>query len=285
MRHLTSTTVIVFIWVALFCILSSSLLNTSIFIATVQSVDSTYGCILGNTTSVSPTNRYIILTASTVTSQAILLCLFLYPLVKHRSKLRALAAKKALYTPRPPNGSLRPPLRKSHSSLKRQLTPGSVGGYQKQEDRDKSDTQQSRKLRREQRLIAVVWRVLCTAIVCVVSDVIAAVITILLGEHPRVVTNMVFNLNLIVNIISVLCSFGDWRKRLIPCCPGAGQKDDPLRPVAFEKTYKLRGNDDVISDDVFVKSHANHCEKPTSFYPNLFFHDESSTNKGDSLTF
>ena len=240
MKHLSSTPIVILIWFALGCILFSSFLNTAIFIATVESIDSTFGCILGNTTSITPISRYVILTASTVMSQGILLCLFLYPLVKHRSKLKTLAAKKMLYAACHPVDLINPAIANSLDSSQ----------FQK----EKNSIQMSRKLRREKRFISVIRRVLCTAIVCVISDVITAVTTILLGDQPRVVTNMVFNFNLIVNMLSVLCSFGDWRKRLLPCCAKAKKLDSKFQNQTptncIEKNNEFKTNKDLVSADV-----------------------------------
>ena len=202
MKNLYSRPIKLLVWFALFCIVASALLNTAIFLITVTSVDSQYGCILGETTSISPTVRYVILVLSTVISQTLLLSLFLFPLIKHRSNVKSYATRS-----------------RTASSVSQTSTGGkTISNFGRFNSiRSSATARQAKKAKREKRLIAVIWRVLLTAVVCVISDVAASVITIVLTDEPRVVTNMIFNLNLIVNVVSVLRSFGDWNDRIAPC--------------------------------------------------------------------
>ena len=61
---------------------------------------------------------------------------------------------------------------------------------------------------------ATLRRVCAAAFTCVISDLLAGLITysILIPS----VSNLIYNLNLLVNLICVICSFGDWRQRLCP---------------------------------------------------------------------
>lgn len=218
MKNLYSVPVMGLVWSALFCIIASSALNTTIFLVTVTSIDSPQGCILGETISVSPTIRYVILVLSTVASQSVLLSLFLVPLIKHRSNVKKLTARS-----------------RSMSTVS-QVSVGKKP-FGRMTAQRSSIPRQSKKIKREKRLFGVIMRVLVTAVTCVISDVVAAVVTIDLNSFPRVLTNMVFNLNLIVNVVSVLLSFGDWKDRIAPCCHLKKSKSNVSLTITMPPAY------------------------------------------------
>ena len=227
-RHLASSSIMCLIWTALFGILSSSLVNTVIFIVTVQIKDSIEGCNLGKSMTISPNIRYVILTITTVVAQGILLSLFLYPLLKHRSKIKLQASRHnpSFVTFAPTDKA-----RKRNSRDTNQMDSFSPNKL-------RISVQQSKKLRREKKLVAIIRRVLITAVVCVISDVIAAVVTIAFNDQPRVVSNLVFNLNLLVNLVSVLLSFGDWKQRLMPFLKSARPKSKNVISTLTTKTLQ-----------------------------------------------
>jgi len=235
MKHLASTTIKYLIWLSLAAVLGSLLLNTLIFTITVGARESKEGCTLGKTTFVNPLVRYVILTISTVFAQLLLLSLFLYPLLKHRSSvkmsLRATSSKTV------GNGNRKPPAAAYNSKPHPQVAvvanadvkrvihttrtdsesdAGSMRGGNQQGS--KRNFKNYKKQKRESRLMKIVLRVLITAIVCVVSDILAAIIGTALNHKPRIANNLLFNVNLLINVVSVLMSFGDWQERLLPIC-------------------------------------------------------------------
>ena len=272
------------IWLALSLIISSVLINTVIFIVTVEAEDSLYGCVLGESTSVSPTLRYVILTLSTITSQGMLLALFLYPLVKHRYKLKSLSLDKPVQVAATIAG---PREKDASADSKLKLSPSQW---------NRGSLQQTKRLSREKQLVATITRVLVTALVCVISDVMAAVVTIALNQQPRVVSNMVFNVNLLVNMVSVLFSFGDWKERLVPCFDSTKTSTEIYRTQGgFSKIARQGrncGDNNIIystSKSIDAKSELDKNPNP-SYVPALsstcgncappFANDDSSSSNG-----
>lgn len=242
MKHLGSIIVNCLIWFALVAIVGSSLLNTLIFALTVSAVDTEYGCSLGETTSVSPTVRYVVLTISSVGAQVLLLSLFLYPLMKHRASVKKTLRAAGSSTSAPPGGeggirsmngntlrkaggshmtaAANPNLRRIRSSARTESDSDTTCGGKSKSDRNRKflSFRKQKQANREKKLLRIMRRVMVMAIVCALSDIITAVVTIAFNNHPRVTSNLFFNANLLINIISVLLSFGDWQERLFPCC-------------------------------------------------------------------
>ena len=65
---------------------------------------------------------------------------------------------------------------------------------------------------------------ICTT-VCVISDGISSYLLVFVhdGVTPIMFWANIYTVNLLFNIIAVVCSFADWRKRLIPCYKGEYQ--------------------------------------------------------------
>ena len=263
MKHLASSSVIIcLIWMAFFSIIASAIINTIIFLITVRAKDSSFGCILGETVSISPTLRYVILTLSTITSQGILLYLFLYPLLKHRYKIKSFRVKTPVTIANSisigvsitvPSNRQSPTSNKyiPESPFTRQpSTPMKTWSWRS------GNFYQTKKIEREKKLLSIIFRVLITALICVVSDVIAAVATIALNNQPRVVSNMVFNVNLLVNLVSVLFSFGDWQLRLAPCCS---------KKASFNQSRKKDSRTLNQQDVIGQTENKNHFLKPPDF--------------------
>ncbi|XP_076807333.1 uncharacterized protein LOC143450604 [Clavelina lepadiformis] len=231
MKHLASKLVRCLTWFALVAIIASALLNTLIFTLTSSAVDSKLGCKLGHVTSISPTARYVILTVSTVVTQGLLLSLFLYPLVKHKTTMKK---NNMSAPPHPRVATLQSNITRPRVySSKSDSDSEAVGSRKKnQPSNGRMSVRKSKKANRQKRLMVIIRRVLITAIICVASDVITAIITLAFGQQPRVVSNMVFNLNLLINILSVLFSFGDWQERLIPCCASELRKRKKRKRLA-----------------------------------------------------
>lgn len=145
---------------------------------------------------VSNTTRFAILTVSTVVFQVSLLALFLYPLIRHRAAMKAYKV--------PTQSTMR---RKSNSSVR-----GS-------NSRRSSRKQKERKFKRQRAIVKVIRRVMITAVLCAISDVFCGLIVRVVVDDPRIVTNLIFDANLLINLGCVLASFKDWRQRLFPCCP------------------------------------------------------------------
>ena len=275
MKNVVSIFAKVLVWGTLGCIVVSVVINIIMFLATATIVDSSAGCIEQSNPLISPIVRYIVLVFSTFLSQLLLLALFLYPLVKHHLKLKVTNTPAASLTPS--KGDKRQSRIYSNSD--------SIKNSDTFWNKRQRSFRQTRNARRERRLYAIIWRVLVMAIVCVVSDMIAAVVTIALNNLPRIVSNLVFNCNIIVNVISVVMSFGDWIDRMIPCCickkPVLQKKASNRESAAFSKkmTSTLTTATDIPQDGKWrgrlESSPANPSE---SFSPSFSLRDSQGDN-------
>lgn len=208
MRHLGSRVLNVIAFIAFGIIIAASAVNMTLFLATTVSTDGVGGCVV-----ISPENflsndaRFAILTVSTVLSQASLLGLFLYPLVRHSVSMQS--TNKSNKPKTIANGSLK----KLRPSSALSPVPVTSGTWRRRGS--------SRRKKRELALLKIIKRVMLTATVCAVSDIVSGLVVRLVKEEPRVVTNLIFDVNIVINLISVLMSFKDWRVRMFPCCPNA----------------------------------------------------------------
>nr|XP_002120922.1 uncharacterized protein LOC100182467 [Ciona intestinalis] len=266
MNHLTTKKIGVVMWISLATIICSSLLNTLIFSLATTAVDSPEGCKLGVTAPIPSGIRYVILAFTSVGSQLLLLALFLYPLLKHRSTMVKSEPKAVRYTVNPPTSpplsprsptergqvkfpkSLRITMQKGHANG--QTGPASSARrYDSDSDMDsvknvQTDAanryrsfRQKKQINRQRHLVNIMWRVLATAIVCVISDVVTAVVSIAFSGHPRIVPNLIYNLNLLVNLCSVLFSFGDWKDRLFPLCANCWKEQEKRQRTSSTSAY------------------------------------------------
>lgn len=62
-----------------------------------------------------------------------------------------------------------------------------------------------------------IWRATIATSVCIISDTTAFVVTLLTEGQP-IVSNLTYDLNLIVNLICIVCCFSNWRERIFPFC-------------------------------------------------------------------
>nr|XP_039249576.1 uncharacterized protein LOC120327198 [Styela clava] len=231
MRHLGSRVLTVILFIVLIVIILASGVNMAMFLVTTISVDQEGGCQTVSPGDVlSNSARFGILTVCTVVSQASLLGLFLYPLVRHSATMQA-AKINTPQVQRKENESVRA---NRTMSFKSTLSPGTL-------TRKWRSRNSSKRKKREQALLKIIRRVMITAIVCALSDIFCGLIVRLVVEEPRVVTNLIFDVNIVINLACVLMSFKDWRVRLFPCCVQSqkskkGDKSDK-RPASDKEPY------------------------------------------------
>ena len=62
-------------------------------------------------------------------------------------------------------------------------------------------------------------RSVVSTVLCILADTSAFVIAVILdSDYPFVVRNNVYDANLLCNVMSMMGSFADWRKRFAPWC-------------------------------------------------------------------
>ena len=241
-------------------------------------MDSIFGCALGETISLTPTLRYVILTLSTVISQGVLLSLFLYPLLKHRHKIRSISAKSSLNIAHPRK------FEASNGAANCQISTASENKKESRMKWNRASGSQLKRMEREKKLLSVIFRVLISALVCVISDVVTAVITIALNNQPRVVSNMVFNVNLMVNLISVLYSFGDWKQRFFPCCTDKKFENDQKQSRVANEINFIHENakdENPNNNNHYLKSAKLNFDGSKHYKSALSFTNGSETYKND----
>lgn len=59
-------------------------------------------------------------------------------------------------------------------------------------------------------------RVAIAATLCILSDIVAILVT-LATKRAIILSNLIFDFNLLVNLVCITCSFKDWKKRIFPC--------------------------------------------------------------------
>ena len=72
-----------------------------------------------------------------------------------------------------------------------------------------------RSTRNQNSFMPLVRRIALMAGICIFSDIIALAVTIL--KNIRL-SNYIYDLNLLTDLICIICSFTDWRKRIFSCC-------------------------------------------------------------------
>lgn len=206
MKHLGSKFLNVAAFFVLASILSAAVLNGTIFLATTDSYDSVGGCrVTSPEDALSNDARFAILTVSTVFSQAMLVGIFLYPLIKHSAAMQQASAKNTRK-------------QEAENSKKSRITSTSTvlsSGTITHTWRRRGST---RRQKRELALMKIIKRVMITACICSLSDIISGGISRLVRDEPRIVTNLIFDANLVVNLTCIIMSFKDWKFRLFPYC-------------------------------------------------------------------
>nr|XP_039248702.1 uncharacterized protein LOC120326466 [Styela clava] len=61
-------------------------------------------------------------------------------------------------------------------------------------------------------------RILITALVCMLSDIVMATVASLVERPTGEIYSLVYTIDINVNIVSIICSFSDWKQRLMPFC-------------------------------------------------------------------
>ncbi|XP_077970609.1 uncharacterized protein LOC144425127 [Styela clava] len=59
-------------------------------------------------------------------------------------------------------------------------------------------------------------RVLVTAIICMFSDILMAVLSSVIIRPTGEIYSLAYTIDIAINIVSIICSFSDWRYRLMP---------------------------------------------------------------------
>ena len=78
----------------------------------------------------------------------------------------------------------------------------------------------------DKQLTSLVKRSIVTTGLCVLADLTAFILAMCLDEDlPSIYTNFVYDANLIFNVVFVIGSFADWRRRLGPFCKTKTSKD------------------------------------------------------------
>ncbi|XP_039249497.2 uncharacterized protein LOC120327145 [Styela clava] len=65
-------------------------------------------------------------------------------------------------------------------------------------------------------LRALLKRVLVTAIICIVSDVIVAAVASLIKRPTGEIKSLAYTFDIAINLVCIICSFSNWRQRLFP---------------------------------------------------------------------
>nr|XP_039249761.1 uncharacterized protein LOC120327521 [Styela clava] len=73
----------------------------------------------------------------------------------------------------------------------------------------------------------VIKRVFLVTLACVISDVIAVLVT--LATSTILISNILYDINLLVNMFGICLSFADWKNRLFPWSISKTKKSEPNR--------------------------------------------------------
>lgn len=86
---------------------------------------------------------------------------------------------------------------------------------------------------------AFVKRATIATVVCIVSDCVSSGLGIAFGKYE--VYKLVFEINLIINLLSVVISFPDWQDRVLPCCMRSRMLAGTSKiSQTFDLTFKRR---------------------------------------------
>ncbi|XP_078487864.1 uncharacterized protein LOC144745815 [Ciona intestinalis] len=76
--------------------------------------------------------------------------------------------------------------------------------------------------------LPLVKRTTITATICISSDITATIIILFVEDQYNIVPDLVYALNLMINVVSVIAAFRDWRAKLFPMCVADRRRNDDL---------------------------------------------------------
>lgn len=163
LKQLSSCFITAFIWMVLTLLVSGNIIGIGLFTNNYYEARSV-GCrtIPGKLNKI----RWYFLVTVTVVYQICILSLFVYPLVKHRQKMRRMRSVRISYTA-------------------------------------------------EIRLITLIKRTAVIATIGISTDILSAIIMLSVKSSGSF-SNRLYDINNVINVVSVVFVFGDWRDRLMP---------------------------------------------------------------------
>lgn len=248
MKHLGSKAIKIIAYFVLFLIFGTSCLYTILYLSSTKSINGYGGCMLSVTDNLADKVRFIILTFSSVIAQGALLGLFIYPLLKHKATMHAFYNSNKTN-----NNNDNSRLRVNSPMLKSKgiLSTGKQNLAKMKSSFTASVTRKrSRQIKRQVAIVVVIKRVMLTAIVCIISDIVTGIMATILRTQPRIVTNLMYDSNLLVNLICVVISFKDWTSRLTLNIYKPKDKKQSQSPHLRRLKIKNPSNNNVFDENL-----------------------------------
>lgn len=180
-----------------------------------------------------------------------LMCLFLYPLLQHRSQTSSVFVngRNGSFVSRSsfqasPNTNCRSPSNLSKSRTRTSVLLPAFSSTTPVNER-RSVQEKRRKQNTNMRLYFLIKRCFILTVVCVVANLFATVITALYFRGG-LLASFLYGTNMLINLFCCMGCFSNWRNIIFPFCKGCNNRYG----ISFDKKLKKQTTDSKMLDSI-----------------------------------